>query len=1559
MASDATTNANSQAWDKLQPVPIAQLHPDLPDPSTRIVEGEVTVVWPYSLVTRSIAFKLVETDFRLRRDNGQVRIEFHGAAGKAVSDAAPEGGDGIRLSLSGATWEKASPETVARPGTLEWQLKFTSRLRLKLRRAESLEEILIDIETSEANEEPAIELPREITPVPNAPTTPGPASPTKDLQVPTYAIASLPAKRLASATFDADEYASPAFIKRARVSYGSLFEGGLDNLDREERSPSRRKRPRFSMNANWRYTSRTPSPEPELPLESSPQPSDAQQEIEPAQTQDSISATHTPRNEAVDEGSQPRHDVQGSPLSMHLHFGSRTTPPSMNRDKSPSPQASFIAQTTVTNHGDMESIEDTIGAGDEGAAKHHPFLYAGPASHTEDTHMEPAEDVITGMAQSQNTFTHPQLATATEHDNNVVMSDIPSTLATNIPLVTHQEDIFPFAESGYHSILPTVGQHMQGLGAEANALFPLIPNELPHDEQVSQPFTSQHLQSSPWQDDNEASLYPPPPTLHSTQVPVEIIGSSSPPRQPSEEGEELEEQQSDASGEKDLLNDPSMEGGEDSLFYTDERNYDDADNESQEESDVSGEDYGLENYDAAKADDIPEVERSPAPSSSGSEEQVADIGPESDRDEADELSEEQRASIDEDEAEAEADEYTSASEHENVDDHDPDQGIEGSDGYDDEDEYDENEYDEEGEEEEEEEPPSRPAFTPEPVFISLLSDSEDDNEEPAPARPVEESVRSAVQDTEHQSSHDDHRSSMDEDGGAESDAEDQLSQPSENEDEVMQDTHIQEVSLVDQLIMAAHEADEADEKEMDTTEDAMIDRQASHSEARDLSDSEQPEPVGEESRKALQSSDNDTAESSHLGVDAEDDEVEPASSGTRQQPAGAETQTGTANPLDTTMDSADEDVEETVPEVGEPTMESSDSPVTQQSSFQAVNAVTQDKRMADDDGTVSESLQPSSQLPVTANSPGHGSGESATQSLQTQPDPRKLSSQTTTQFTPEKLNDNSRSQLAEPSSPNPEAVTDSTAANDRVEGDRLEDSVLSRPGTPNLPASGSPKPKAKQAGVESFPRFEIPSSPVFIEPLRTPPPLPTPSLTHQTDTETGTEAHGATTSPPRTTIEPEVPSQVRSSPKVTPSDEVAAPSSKLGELSATHDKAQEVGEHEMASAGESLSEDEYSFAAEQQIMAESQEYQSTHGHDETEMPYSGDKEKGGASAGASQTEDTQGSKKAKMKPERDISITVQSLRSWDRRKSTSSDAASDLQDPSILLARAPAPTGTTAAASPSAAAGAAATAASSREDAKSRMTVHVTRSMVGHADPSLDLARAPRTPTETTHRHTTPDRSLETPALSQSLRSKTPESPADVMNTPSAVGSTVDDEHVSTLKRKLTQDLRNNLPDYLPLKSIRNHLNKTTDVIGVVTTTPPQPYRPKNGPRDYMMEVMLTDHAAAPNSVLVAQFFRPHQASLPTVEMGDVVILRRFQTLALRKRGVGVRTGDESSWAVFEKGDEEMLPQIKGPPVELSDVEVAHAEGLRRWWGLLDGKARDKLAKVTGNLVQAGKPEDS
>ena len=111
--------------------PIAELGPHLTDTATRSTRGVITIVWPYSIVTKSLSFILAEPDFRLRRQKGQVRVTFLGPCAKEVADASLGGGDEVLLSLDGVEW--AEGDAPGAPGTtLEWQARFPSRALLRV-----------------------------------------------------------------------------------------------------------------------------------------------------------------------------------------------------------------------------------------------------------------------------------------------------------------------------------------------------------------------------------------------------------------------------------------------------------------------------------------------------------------------------------------------------------------------------------------------------------------------------------------------------------------------------------------------------------------------------------------------------------------------------------------------------------------------------------------------------------------------------------------------------------------------------------------------------------------------------------------------------------------------------------------------------------------------------------------------------------------------------------------------------------------------------------------------------------------------------------------------------------------------------------------------------------------------------------------------------------------------------------------------------------------------------------------------------------------------------------
>jgi hypothetical protein len=113
-------------------IPIAELTELLTTPASRSVKAIVTLTWPYSSATGSVAFLLAEPDFRLRRSKGQVRVQFSGSSAKAIAKAGIASGDEITLCLDGVEWMRDETE-LSTPGRgVEYELKFTERLLLQV-----------------------------------------------------------------------------------------------------------------------------------------------------------------------------------------------------------------------------------------------------------------------------------------------------------------------------------------------------------------------------------------------------------------------------------------------------------------------------------------------------------------------------------------------------------------------------------------------------------------------------------------------------------------------------------------------------------------------------------------------------------------------------------------------------------------------------------------------------------------------------------------------------------------------------------------------------------------------------------------------------------------------------------------------------------------------------------------------------------------------------------------------------------------------------------------------------------------------------------------------------------------------------------------------------------------------------------------------------------------------------------------------------------------------------------------------------------------------------------
>ncbi|KAF7192789.1 hypothetical protein HII31_05888 [Pseudocercospora fuligena] len=233
---------------------IQALSPDAPPPASKSIRAKISLIWPYSSSTKQCALLLADPDFRLRNDRGQVRVRFTGASATAVAQGKVSIGDELLLELHGATWA-AEASNVNTPGkSVEGELVYRGELGLQIVRkagaTEDIDQRIVVNDGSTPPPEEEEEQPRHETPARNARVT---------------ALGGFSLTPI---------YSSPAFVKRQRLSGGSLFfkqEQEVSDpvaeiekeLEEDERRP--KKKQRISDVRDWRFTNRTPSPEKTLP----------------------------------------------------------------------------------------------------------------------------------------------------------------------------------------------------------------------------------------------------------------------------------------------------------------------------------------------------------------------------------------------------------------------------------------------------------------------------------------------------------------------------------------------------------------------------------------------------------------------------------------------------------------------------------------------------------------------------------------------------------------------------------------------------------------------------------------------------------------------------------------------------------------------------------------------------------------------------------------------------------------------------------------------------------------------------------------------------------------------------------------------------------------------------------------------------------------------------------------------------------------------------------------------------------------------------------------------
>lgn len=112
----------------METIPVSHLKPSLLYPETRCIRAMVTLIWPYSSSTQTLALLLAEPDFRLRNRRGQVRVLFQGASAAALARTKIGSGDEFMLHLEGVQWIEADPGITTPGRSVDTELLFKRRL---------------------------------------------------------------------------------------------------------------------------------------------------------------------------------------------------------------------------------------------------------------------------------------------------------------------------------------------------------------------------------------------------------------------------------------------------------------------------------------------------------------------------------------------------------------------------------------------------------------------------------------------------------------------------------------------------------------------------------------------------------------------------------------------------------------------------------------------------------------------------------------------------------------------------------------------------------------------------------------------------------------------------------------------------------------------------------------------------------------------------------------------------------------------------------------------------------------------------------------------------------------------------------------------------------------------------------------------------------------------------------------------------------------------------------------------------------------------------------------
>ncbi|KAH8782203.1 hypothetical protein BGZ57DRAFT_279775 [Hyaloscypha finlandica] len=1422
----AEVSNGATAFQTTAHIPIAQLTPLLAAPASRSIKAIVTLTWPYSSKTGSVAFLLSEPDFRLRRTRGQVRVQFSGSSAKEVAKSGIASGDGIILSLDGVEW--VHDATVATPGRgVEFELKFTERLLLQFQQEDSQEAKTIDIDHPAT--EPEVAAPPRI-PTPELAISPSAAS--------TEASSGPPD----SATKIKGLYDSPAFIKRARTSYGSLFDSDFDPFAEEDGTIPGKGRKRARLSSTWRYSSRSPTPEAE------------EEVVEPAVTPPELVGKSIPA--MIDEGCQTIGLEEGGAAEALASFARQSM--NVGRDSYPfldgtaasnaipQPEASFENALTTGQPPtfQVQHIDDLERLSTNQIAPQSP-------------HLQPVSSEFLPQVSpllSRNTlFTANFQSTARVENTQSLPLQSQVAQINSQTAVTDAEDLYRASPTGrrgeqvevdvpaFHSPL-----------AEINGVEPpVFENHYNAEDQYGHWQSSTHLShhASPYRVTEAASEDAQEDRFY-VEEGGEEVEQYSHNGFPASHAEMLHSHQYPEID--DGLPDQHLSGwgpGAPGVPYPDLQ------------------DHGLEDNTALH----PQPRSTAMSRSQSGQSQVVDLTESSDEEgegpvegaleeDGSQLEDGEDGSLDE-QVEQVADVVRSRHfPQRDALEHEEDFDVEGSEGeeqyYDDgldegadtidqrfnvppgQEFYDEEEEEYESDDEDMEgEGPPRPTGQREPEVIDLLSSDDEDSAPPPQVKPTSSATPRYPQPPSHESE----TTEVEED----SDSEDSVSYAEREEFRVHKANRnlSREGSIEenDEIMKDEREQDDSEQSVGKTENESEI---AAHHE-RDPARESMVECVDHQHLGDGRRVDNDLANvESAQGeeqpverdkvVDVIIAEVEnrvktaiPGQFGRSQTSPSKSSVFRRLFNLDGANDEPEEEISYPTLPRDEPSPPASDQQTVSQPSDIFFKQTT-NTQLPTPDATQSFGQTISTETSFTSN----------IEALPLSIEQPQESDTTTIKMETEQV----------------EVVVDTSGPIDvEVEMEQIETTAVTH---------GAAKIKLADEDIEMG---QAEATKTIEQPKSTENEPPEDQVVEETVEivveERTVEQEHTLDNLDRESIEPETVQEQIDEQIMEEKLDLHAEEPESIESADIHEQIDEQfteEEHSLEVAEpESLEPDDVQERIDEQILEDAIELKANDPNpieiDSTEDAIAVEEldhksTEDTITVESSPPKQTEGVDIAPKEPE----FTIDSPRRSNRRAKPTAIVASTKEN-----VRPTTPTKVDHG-----------SARTRKEPASPRVALDTRAPPKGH-DASIELALA----------------SLDSPSKQQHDLRKPP---------------------VVDLKLRLSRALRTELSEFTALKVLRYHLNQKLDVLAVATATPAEPLRAKNGPRHYQITFNVTDPSVAPSGVTEVQIFRPYKDALPTIQAGDGILLRNFQVMSVKSRGFGLRSVQDegSSWVVFKDGGE-------------------------------------------------------